>query len=272
MDHLAGLNPAQRKAVVATEGPSIIIAGAGSGKTRVLTHRIAYLMQEKGVDAFKILSLTFTNKAAKEMKHRIADIVGGHEAKNLWMGTFHSVFARILRSEGHLLGYPSNYTIYDSYDSRNAIKAILKEMNLDDKVYKPAGVHARISIAKNNLIGPNEYLNDAELMAADRSSGRTELGQVYMRYALKCFRSGAMDFDDLLFNTNVLFRDYPEAMVKYQKRFDYVLVDEYQDTNLCQYNIVRTLAARHENITHRDPFGSNDVTFLTVSVMQQRDA
>lgn len=249
MDHLEGLNPAQRGAVVATEGPSIIIAGAGSGKTRVLTHRIAHLMQDKGVDPFKILALTFTNKAAKEMKARIASIVGGSEAQNLWMGTFHSVFARILRSEGHLLGYPSNYTIYDSYDSRNAIKAVLKEMKLDDKVYKPAGVHARISIAKNNLIGPNEYLNDAEMLAADRSSGRNELGQVYMRYALKCFRSGAMDFDDLLFNTNVLFRDFPEAMVKYQKRFQYVLVDEYQDTNLCQYNIVRTMAARHENIT-----------------------
>ncbi len=252
MNYLDGLNPAQRAAVEATEGPNMVIAGAGSGKTRVLTMRIAHLMAAKGVDPFRILALTFTNKAAKEMKERIGKILGQQgstEARNLWMGTFHSVFARILRAEADKLGYPKDFTIYDTDDSRSVIKGILKEWQLDDKLYKPNQVHARISIAKNNLIGPLEYLANAELMANDASTGREKIGELYKAYAEKCFRAGAMDFDDLLFNTALLFRDHPEAMLKYQQRFQYILVDEYQDTNLVQYNIVRTLAARHENLT-----------------------
>jgi len=251
MDHLKGLNPAQRAAVEATEGPTMVIAGAGSGKTRVLTVRIAHLMT-KGVDPFRILALTFTNKAAKEMKERIAKILGqqgSSEARNLWMGTFHSVFARVLRAEADKLGYPNNFTIYDTDDSRSVIKGIVKELQLDDKLYKPNQVHARISIAKNNLIGPLEYLENAELMTSDAANMRPKIGEIYKLYAAKCFRAGAMDFDDLLFNTALLFRDHPDAMLKYQQRFQYVLVDEYQDTNLVQYNIVKTLAARHENIT-----------------------
>ena len=229
----------------------MVIAGAGSGKTRVLTVRIAHLMT-KGVDAFRILALTFTNKAAREMKERIAKILGEQgstEARNLWMGTFHSVFARILRAEADKLGYPKDFTIYDTDDSRSVIKAIVKEWQLDDKLYKPNQVHGRISIAKNNLVGPIEYLNNAELMAGDAAVGREKMGELYREYAFRCFRSGAMDFDDLLFNTNILFRDHPDTMLKYQQRFQYILVDEYQDTNLAQYNIVKTLAARHENIT-----------------------
>ena len=248
MDHLKGLNEAQREAVLHTTGPNMVIAGAGSGKTRVLTVRIAQLLTQ-GVDPFRVLALTFTNKAAKEMKERIATIVGRSEAANLWMGTFHSVFARILRAEADKLGYPKDFTIYDTDDSRSVIKGILKEYQLDDKVYKPNQVHGRISIAKNNLIGPEEYLRDASLMESDAASLRPKLGEVYKAYAMKCFRAGAMDFDDLLFNTNLLFRDHPEAMLKYQQRFEYILVDEYQDTNLAQYNIVRTLSKRHENIT-----------------------
>ena len=252
MHYLEGLNPAQRAAVEHTDGPTMVIAGAGSGKTRVLTMRIAHLMAAKGVDPFRILALTFTNKAAKEMKERIGKILGEQgntEARNLWMGTFHSVFARILRAEADKLGYPKDFTIYDTDDSRSVIKGILKEWQLDDKLYKPNQVHARISIAKNNLIGPLEYLANTELMAGDASVGREKMGEIYRAYAMKCFRAGAMDFDDLLFNTNLLFRDHPEAMLKYQQRFQYLLVDEYQDTNLVQYNIVRTLAARHENLT-----------------------
>ncbi|HEX2618181.1 MAG TPA: UvrD-helicase domain-containing protein, partial [Flavobacteriales bacterium] len=251
MEHLKGLNEAQLAAVKATEGPTMVIAGAGSGKTRVLTVRIAQLLMQD-VDAFRILALTFTNKAAKEMKERIAKLLGHEgntEARNLWMGTFHSVFARILRAEADKLGYPKDFTIYDTDDSRSLIKAIVKEFQLDDKLYKPNQVHGRISIAKNNLIGPTEYLNNAELMASDAASGRDKLGLIYQQYAARMFRAGAMDFDDLLFNTNILFRDHPDAMLKYQQRFQYILVDEYQDTNLAQYNIVRTLAARHENLT-----------------------
>jgi len=253
MDHLKGLNPAQRAAVEHTDGPTMVIAGAGSGKTKVLTVRIAHLMT-KGVDPFRILALTFTNKAAKEMKERIArllaDIPGlSTEARNLWMGTFHSVFARILRAEADKLGYPKDFTIYDTDDSRSVIKGIVKEWKLDDKLYKPNQVHGRISIAKNNLVGPLEYLANAELMAGDASVGREKMGELYKAYAERCFRAGAMDFDDLLFNTNILFRDHPDVMVKYQSRFQYLLVDEYQDTNLAQYNIVKTLAARHENLT-----------------------
>lgn len=248
MDHLKGLNDAQREAVLHTTGPNMVIAGAGSGKTRVLTVRIAHLMKQ-GVDPFAILALTFTNKAAKEMKARIGNLVGTGEARNLWMGTFHSVFARILRAEAERIGYPSDFTIYDTQDSRSVIKGILNEYKLDDKLYKPNQVHARISIAKNNLIGPLEYLQNAELMASDASTGREKMGELYKAYAERCFRAGAMDFDDLLFNTNLLFRDHPAAMLKYQQRFTHILVDEYQDTNIAQYNIVRTLSKRHENIT-----------------------
>ncbi len=253
MDHLNGLNPAQLAAVQATEGPTMVIAGAGSGKTKVLTVRIAHLMT-KGVDPFRILALTFTNKAAKEMKERIAKVLAdvpglSTEARNLWMGTFHSVFARILRAEADKLGYPKDFTIYDTDDSRSLIKTIVKEWQLDDKLYKPSNVHGRISISKNNLIGPLEYRANTEMMAADAAALRPKMGELYKAYADRCYRAGAMDFDDLLYNTNLLFRDHPEAMVKYQSRFQYILVDEYQDTNLAQYNIVRTLAARHENIT-----------------------
>ena len=251
MQHLEGLNEAQREAVLHTTGPNLVIAGAGSGKTRVLTVRIAHLLAQ-GVDPFRILALTFTNKAAREMKERIAKLLGpqGHtEARSLWMGTFHSVFARILRAEGSKLGYPSDFTIYDTDDSRSLIRTIVKEWGLDDKLYKANLVHGRISIAKNNLIGPEEYLNNGELMANDAASGREKLGEIYRQYAERCFRSAAMDFDDLLFNTNILFRDHPDVMLKYQQRFQYILVDEYQDTNLAQYNIVRTMAARHENLT-----------------------
>lgn len=248
MDHLKGLNPAQLAAVEATDGPTMVIAGAGSGKTRVLTVRIAHLLT-KDVDAFRILALTFTNKAAKSMKERIAKLVPGGEAQNLWMGTFHSVFARILRAEADKLGYPKDFTIYDTDDSRSLIRAIVKEMNLDDKLYKANQVHGRISIAKNNLISAQDYLANAELMASDAANLRPHIGLIYQHYAARCYRAGAMDFDDLLFLTNVLFRDHPDVMLKYQQRFQYILVDEYQDTNLAQYNIVRTLAARHENIT-----------------------
>ncbi|MDX9750054.1 MAG: UvrD-helicase domain-containing protein, partial [Flavobacteriales bacterium] len=252
MHYLDGLNPAQRAAVEHTDGPNMVIAGAGSGKTRVLTMRIAHLIAAKGVDPFRILALTFTNKAAREMKERIAQVLGGPggtEARNLWMGTFHSVFARILRAEADKLGYPKDFTIYDTTDSRSLIKAIVKERQLDDKLYKPSQVHGRISMAKNNLIGPLEYMANEEQMAADAAAGREHIGAIFREYATRCFRSGAMDFDDLLFNTALLLRDHPGAMLKYQERFRYILVDEYQDTNLVQYNIVRTLAARHENIT-----------------------
>lgn len=253
MDHLKGLNDAQRAAVEATDGPTMIIAGAGSGKTKVLTVRIAHLMT-KGVDAFRILALTFTNKAAKEMKDRIAKLLAdlpgmGGEARNLWMGTFHSVFARILRSEADKLGYPKDFTIYDTDDSRSLIRAIVKELQLDEKLYKASQVHGRISIAKNNLMGPKEYLDNPELMAADAANLRPHIGTIYQHYAARCYRAGAMDFDDLLYLTNILFRDHPDVMLKYQQRFQYILVDEYQDTNLAQYNIVRTMAARHQNLT-----------------------
>ncbi len=254
MDYLKGLNPAQLAAVQHTDGPNMVIAGAGSGKTRVLTVRIAHLMAAKEVDPFRILALTFTNKAAREMKERIEKLLHtvpglNTEARNLWMGTFHSVFARILRAEADKLGYPKDFTIYDTDDSRSLIKTIAKEWQLDDKLYKPSNVHGRFSISKNNLIGPLEYLANTEMMAADAAALRPKMGELYKAYADRCYRAGAMDFDDLLYNTNLLFRDHPEAMVKYQSRFQYILVDEYQDTNLAQYNIVRTLAARHENIT-----------------------
>jgi DNA helicase-2/ATP-dependent DNA helicase PcrA len=245
--YLDELNPVQRQAVECTEGPVMIIAGAGSGKTRVLTYRIAHLMQ-KGVDSFNILSLTFTNKAAREMKERIAKIVGASEAKNLWMGTFHSVFARILRSEAEKLGYPSNFTIYDTDDAKSLIKTILKEQGLDEKIYKPGSVLSRISSAKNNLISAQSYLANAQIMEEDRMAAKPKMGIIYEIYRNRCFKAGAMDFDDLLFNTNILLRDYPAVLHKYQHKFRYIMVDEYQDTNFSQYVIVKQLAAAFRNI------------------------
>lgn len=246
MDFLAGLNPSQRAAVEQTEGPVMIVAGAGSGKTRVITYRVAHLIQ-KGVDPFNVLVLTFTNKAAKEMRERIMKVVGS-EAKNIWMGTFHSVFARILRVEAELLGYPKNFTIYDTDDTKSLLRTILKEMNLDDKLYNVNHVYGRISSAKNNLISPQEYNKNEAILAEDQSNGRGQLGQVYMAYAQRCYRAGAMDFDDLLFKTNVLLNKYPEVLHKYQHQFKYLMVDEYQDTNFSQYLIVKRLAAVNENI------------------------
>ena len=246
-NYLDELNPVQHQAVECTDGPVMIIAGAGSGKTRVLTYRVAHIMKN-GVDPFNILSLTFTNKAAREMKERIATIVGQSEAKNLWMGTFHSVFARILRSEAEKLGYPSNFTIYDTDDAKSLIKTILKEQGLDDKIYKPGVILSRISSAKNNLISAQSYLNNPTIQEEDRQSAKPKLGIIYEIYRNRCFKAGAMDFDDLLFNTNILMRDFPAVLHKYQHKFKYILVDEYQDTNFSQYVIVKQLAAAYRNI------------------------
>jgi DNA helicase-2/ATP-dependent DNA helicase PcrA len=246
-NYIDQLNEAQREPVLQKDGPMIIIAGAGSGKTRVLTIRIAYLMHQ-GIDAFSILSLTFTNKAAREMKKRISDIVGAGEAKNLWMGTFHSVFARILRSEAEHLGYPSNFTIYDSQDSLRAISGIIKEMQLDRDVYKPKQVLGRISNFKNSLITVKAYFNNPELQEADAMSKKPRMGEIYQNYVDRCFKAGAMDFDDLLLKTNELLTRFPEILAKYQNRFRYILVDEYQDTNHSQYLIVRALSDKFQNI------------------------
>ncbi|MDB5255977.1 MAG: uvrD [Chitinophagaceae bacterium] len=246
MDYLESLNENQRGAVLQTEGPVMIIAGAGSGKTRVLTYRLAHLIQN-GVDAFNILSLTFTNRAAKEMQHRIQTLVGG-EAKNIWMGTFHSVFSRILRTEAEKIGYPSNFTIYDTDDSRSLIKTILNEVQLDDKTYKPSVVHNRISAAKNRLITAEAYLKNAHYMADDAAAGKPEMGRLYKLYQDRCKKAGAMDFDDLLFNTFKLFNEHIDVLNKYQNRFKYVMVDEFQDTNIAQYMITRKLAAQNRNI------------------------
>ncbi len=245
--YLEQLNEPQRAAVMQKDGPMIIIAGAGSGKTRVLTYRIAHLMQQ-GVDAFNILSLTFTNKAAREMKERIASVVGHSEAKNLWMGTFHSVFARILRSEADKLGYPSNFTIYDTQDAVRLITSIIKEMNLDKDRYKPKQILSRISSFKNSLITVRAYFNNSDLQEADLMASRPRVGDIYKEYVDRCFKSGAMDFDDLLLRTNELLARFPDVLAKYQDRFRYVMVDEYQDTNHSQYIIVRALADRFQNI------------------------
>jgi DNA helicase-2/ATP-dependent DNA helicase PcrA len=247
MDYLNQLNGAQREAVENTEGPVMVIAGAGSGKTRVLTYRIAHLIN-KGVDPFNILSLTFTNKAAQEMKERIGKIIGGSDARNIWMGTFHSVFSRILRSEAEKIGYPQNFTIYDTQDAKNLIKTILKEQGLDEKIYKPGLVYSRISAAKNNLLTAAAYLKNTTIQSEDRQAAKPKIGEVYKVYESRCFKSGAMDFDDLLFKTNVLLRDHPDILNKYQHRFKYILVDEYQDTNFSQYIIVKKLAAAFENL------------------------
>ncbi len=248
MDFLSELNNVQREAVLYTDGPSLIIAGAGSGKTRVLTYRIAYLLSKR-VPAHSILALTFTNKAAKEMKERITRLAGASAARYLWMGTFHSVFARILRNEAQLLGYPSSFTIYDTSDSRNLVKTIVREMHLDEKVYKPAEIFHRISSAKNSLITPGVYPTITELVQYDRVKHRERTGEIFKTYVRRCHKAGAMDFDDLLLNINILFRDFPEALDKYRKIFKYILVDEYQDTNLAQYLIIKKLSEVHKNIS-----------------------
>ncbi|AFR36464.1 Superfamily I DNA and RNA helicase [Riemerella anatipestifer RA-CH-1] len=225
----------------------MVLAGAGSGKTRVLTMRIAHLITN-GVDPFNILALTFTNKAAREMKERIAKVVGESDAKSLWMGTFHSVFARILRSEAHYLGFPSNFTIYDSQDALNVLKKVIKDLNIDSDLYKPKKVQARISQYKNNLITVRAYYNNPELMENDARANMKLIGQIYQKYVEVCFKNGAMDFDDLLLRTNELLTRFPEVLAKYQDRFRYILVDEYQDTNHSQYLIVKALASKFENI------------------------
>jgi DNA helicase-2/ATP-dependent DNA helicase PcrA len=244
---LSGLNSAQRKAAEHIKGPVMVIAGAGSGKTRVLTYRIAHLLAN-GADAFQILALTFTNKAAREMKERIAKVVSAEEAKNVWMGTFHSIFARILRVEGSRLGFPSNFTIYDTEDAHKVVANVIKELNLDKEIYKTKSVASRISAYKNNLITPKAYAARADLQEQDASARMPKLGEVYSQYMERCFRAGAMDFDDLLLKTNELFARFPDALAKYQERFRYLLVDEYQDTNHAQYLIVKALASRFENI------------------------
>jgi DNA helicase-2/ATP-dependent DNA helicase PcrA len=246
LDYLNGLNPSQKAAVEQTDGPVMIVAGAGSGKTRVITYRVAHLIR-KGIDPFNILVLTFTNKAAKSMQERIYEVVGP-EAKNCWMGTFHSVFAKILRVEATKIGYPTNFTIYDTDDSKSLIRSILKELQLDDKLYNANFVYNRISNAKNNLISSAEYIQSEHILSEDRASGRGQLGEIYQAYTQRCFKAGAMDFDDLLFKINVLLKEHPDVLYKYQNRFKYIMVDEYQDTNFSQYLIVKKLAAITENI------------------------
>ena len=245
--YLQGLNEQQKEAVTHMNGPLMIIAGAGSGKTKVLTSRIAHLMNS-GVDSFNILALTFTNKAAKEMKERVEKTLGNTEARNLYIGTFHSVFARLLRAEASKLGYPQSFTIYDTDDSRSVLKAVINDMGLDDKHYKPNIVHNRISSAKNALIGPVEYNSNTMIQQEDARSKRPAIGEIYASYVSRCFKNGAMDFDDLLFKMHELLRDYPEVLHKYQHKFKYLLIDEYQDTNPVQYQIAKLLAAVHENI------------------------
>lgn len=245
-EFLSGLSEVQLQAVENYKGPTLVIAGAGSGKTRVLTYRIANMLAD-GVNPHSVLSLTFTNKAAAEMKERIKSVVG-EKAKYLWMGTFHSIFARILRTEADKLGYPSTFTIYNTTDSRSVLKSIIKEMNLDEQVYKVNEVHSRISLAKNNLVTPAAYANSSSLVTVDAANRRPRIADIYKKYMQKCYLSGAMDFDDLLLNTNVLFRDHPDVLNKYQSIFSYILVDEYQDTNMAQYLIVKKLSEQHKNL------------------------
>lgn len=244
--YLDKLNDVQREAAMQIDGPVMIIAGAGSGKTRVLTYRIAHIIKQ-GNDAFNILALTFTNKAAREMKDRIERVVGT-EARNIWMGTFHSVFAKILRIEAEKIGYPRDFTIYDTDDAKSLIKTILKEMNLDEKLYKPGLVYNRISNCKNNLITHKEYIKIPDLLEADASTGRPMISKIFDAYQSRCYKAGAMDFDDLLLNTHRLFKEHLDVLNKYQHKFKFIMVDEYQDTNLCQYMIVKSLAAMYENI------------------------
>lgn len=247
IDYLEGLNDRQREAVLHKDGPIMIVAGAGSGKTKVLTTRVAHLMAN-GVDAFNILALTFTNKAAKEMKERVEKILGNGEARNLYIGTFHSVFARILRFEADRIGYPRSFTIYDTDDAKSVVKTVINEMDLDDKHYKPNIVYNRISAAKNALVGPGEYKNDYGIQQEDMRSNRPAIGQIYESYVKRCFKNGAMDFDDLLLKFYELLKNVPEALSKYQHKFKYILIDEYQDTNPAQYEIIKLLGAMHENV------------------------
>ncbi|MDR1756406.1 MAG: UvrD-helicase domain-containing protein [Culturomica sp.] len=247
MDFINELNESQKEAVLHTEGPALVIAGAGSGKTRVLTYRIAHLLSQ-GVPPYKILALTFTNKAAREMQKRIAQLVGDVNAANLWMNTFHSIFSKILRFESEKLGYTSNFTIYDTQDSKNLIKTIVKEMKLDDKVYKANDVLGRISMAKNNLITAEAYARSARIVSADTAARKPLIADIYKQYQQRCKQSDAMDFDDLLLQTNILFRDFPEILEKYRQKFSYILVDEYQDTNYSQYLIIKKLSEEHRNI------------------------
>ena len=246
-EYLQGLNDSQREAVLHLDGPLMIVAGAGSGKTKVLTTRIAHLMA-KGVDSFQILALTFTNKAAAEMKERVSLILGNNDARNLYIGTFHSVFARILRAEADKLGYPRNFTIYDTDDAKSVVKTVIREMGLDDKLYKPSTVYNRISNAKNSLITPDEYINDYGLQQEDARSNRPLTGKIYMAYCNRCFKNGAMDFDDLLLKFYQLLSTHPESLSKYQRKFKYIMIDEYQDTNTSQYQIIKLLGAMHENV------------------------
>jgi len=246
-DYLSQLNEFQKLPTIHKNGPVMVIAGAGSGKTRVLTYRIAYLM-ENGIDPFSILALTFTNKAAKEMKERIALIVGESNAKSLWMGTFHSIFSRILRSEAEYLGYSSNFSIYDTQDSERLISAIIKELKLDKDLYKYRNIRNRISSLKNNLVTVKAYYNNSELIQQDKESRKPMFGKIYQTYVDRCFKASAMDFDDLLLKTNELLNRFPEVLAKYQQRFKYIHVDEYQDTNHSQYLIVKALADKFENI------------------------
>lgn len=246
-NYLDELNEPQRLAVETTEGPLMVIAGAGSGKTRVLTYRIAHLI-EKGIDPFNILALTFTNKAAREMKDRISTVVGAAESKNIWMGTFHSIFARLLRVEAPRLGFPSDFTIYDSQDSQSVMRKVIEELQLDKDIYKVKPVLQRISSFKNNLITVRAYMNNAQLIEDDTAAMKPKMGDIYRAYVDKCFKSGAMDFDDLLLRTNEVLTRFPEVLAKYQERFKYILVDEYQDTNHSQYLIVKALASRYENL------------------------
>ncbi len=246
-NYLQDLNEPQREAVLHRDGPIMIVAGAGSGKTKVLTTRIAHLLAT-GIDAFNILALTFTNKAAAEMKQRVEKILGNNEARNLYIGTFHSVFARILRAEADKLGYPRNFTIYDTEDSKSVVKTVINELNLDDKHYKPSTVYNRISGAKNSLITPEEYANDYGIQQEDMRSNRPMIAQIYQAYCKRCFKNGAMDFDDLLLKFYLLLSTHPESLSKYQRKFKYIMIDEYQDTNTSQYQIIKLLGAMHENV------------------------
>ena len=245
--YLEELNPPQREAVEYLNGPLMIIAGAGSGKTKVLTTRIAHLMAN-GVDSFRILALTFTNKAAREMKERVEKILANRESNNLYIGTFHSVFARILRTEATRVGYPSSFTIYDTDDAKSVLKTVINELHLDDKIYKPAVVYNRISSAKNALITAEEYAADYGLMQEDARANRPAISQIYSAYAKRCFKNGAMDFDDLLLQFYLILKHHPDALHKYQHKFSHIMIDEYQDTNPAQYEIVKLLGAAHENV------------------------
>jgi DNA helicase-2/ATP-dependent DNA helicase PcrA len=246
-EYIKGLNEAQKEAVLHLNGPLMIVAGAGSGKTKVLTTRIAHLLTT-GVDAFNILALTFTNKAAREMKERVERILGNNEARNLYIGTFHSVFARILRAEAPKLGYPHHFTIYDTDDAKSVVKTVVNELNLDDKHYKPNIVYNRISQAKNGLIGPAEYATDYYIQQEDTRSNRPAIAQIYEAYAKRCFKNGSMDFDDLLLKFYELLKHFPESLHKYQHKFKYILIDEFQDTNPAQYEIIKLLGAVYENV------------------------